>query len=94
MCVGRAEDEIVLNDEGGDPEIVCRDGGTFLTQLQVEVRVVMRRLIVRQQDRDAGTVEEAPEIGRVDRGFIACGKAGAQFPPARREASGCAGRCG
>ena len=48
MRVGRAEDGVVLDDEGGNPKIVGGNGRAFLPQLQIKLRVVMRGLFVRQ----------------------------------------------
>jgi hypothetical protein len=52
--ISGAKDEVVLNDEGRDPEVVRWDGGSLLAKLQVELRVVIRHPLARsrrQRDR-------------------------------------------
>lgn len=65
MGVGGAEDEIVLEDQSGDPEVVGRDGGTLVPKLEVELSVVMRGLLVGQEDGNPGAVDESLQIGGV-----------------------------
>ena len=79
MGIRRTEDGAVLNDESGDPEVVRGNGGAFLPELQIELGVLMRRLFVRQQDGNAGTLEKSLEIGRVGRSAVARGKTRAEF---------------
>ncbi len=51
VAVGGAQYKIVLHDQSGDPEIVGRNGSALATQLKVQLRVVVRGLLVRQQYR-------------------------------------------
>ena len=60
MCVGRAEDQAVLNDEGGDPEVVRRDRASLPLQIAVQSGVVMRCLFIRQQQADLRLPQEFP----------------------------------
>lgn len=48
MGVGGAADEVMLDDKGGEPEIVRRDCGAFVAPLEVEFRLVMGGLLIGQ----------------------------------------------
>ncbi|HUF60957.1 MAG TPA: hypothetical protein VMN36_02685 [Verrucomicrobiales bacterium] len=62
MGIRGAKDEIMLNDEGGNPQIVRWYGHTLFPKLEVELRIVMRCLFIRQEDGGAWAVQESPEI--------------------------------
>jgi hypothetical protein len=46
MAVGRAKEEVVLDSEGGDPEVVGWKAGAFGAKLEEELGIVMRGLLV------------------------------------------------
>lgn len=46
VAIAVAEDEVVLQHQGGDPQIVGRYRRSLAPQLPKESRVVMRRLVV------------------------------------------------
>ena len=79
MCVAGKKDKRILQDEGGDPQIVRRDGGTLLTQLPVNGGVMMRRLLVGIEHADTGLQEKSAQDGFVARSLAAHGKSGTQF---------------
>ncbi len=60
--VASEEREMVLDDEGGDPEVVRGDRGALSAQLMEEPSVVMCGLFIGEQYVDAGAVEEADEV--------------------------------
>ena len=79
VTIGRAENQGKLNRQGCDPQVIRRYGRSLVAELQIELRIVVRRLFVRQQDGNAGTVQEPMKVGvirRFVRRIIAPGKAG------------------
>jgi hypothetical protein len=78
--VRRAENEVVLDDERGDPEIVGRDGGRFATELKVKLRVVMSGLLIGKKNGNAWAVKETLEVSGIGGSLIAGGETGSQFP--------------
>jgi hypothetical protein len=70
---------MVLNDESGNPEVVCRDGDSFFPEMEIELRVMMRGLIVGQENGDARAIEEALKISGIGRFLIPGGEPGAEF---------------
>jgi len=77
MGIGSAEHEMMLNRERGYPEIICGDGDGPFAEQKIDLRVMMRGLLVRQKHRYAGTIEEPLEIGSVYRLLVAGCKTGA-----------------
>ena len=50
MPVPGAKDQIVLRDQGGDPKVICRNGGSLFSELEEHPRVMMCGLFVGQED--------------------------------------------
>ena len=65
VTVGGAQYQVVLHDQSSDPKIVGRYGGALATQLRVQLRVVVRGLLVRQQYRHPWTRQKTLQVGRV-----------------------------
>src|SRR6266540_3420279 len=59
VAVAGAEPEIVLQGQGGDPEVVGRDRRALAAELTEDGRVLVGRLIVGEQDGDTGFRQEA-----------------------------------
>jgi hypothetical protein len=76
VAVAGAEQEVVLEDEGGDPQVVGGNGRSLAPELAEDRGVVMGRLFVGENDANAGLHQETPQ-----RAFVL----GAAF--AEREAS-------
>lgn len=49
MVVAGVENQVVLQDQGGNPDIIGRDWRPLLAQLAIEPRVVVSRLVVGEQ---------------------------------------------
>jgi hypothetical protein len=56
--VAGKQDEIVLNGQGRDPNVVCRDGGALLPELEEEAGEVMGGLLVGPQDPHPRPIQE------------------------------------
>ena len=61
MAIAREEHEIVLQDERRDPEVVGRYRSALSSKLPVDGGMVMRGLIVGEQDQDPVLAEEGPQ---------------------------------
>lgn len=79
MTVSRVQDHVVLEDEGGDPHVVRGDGLALAAELAEHGSEVMGRGLVRDQDGDTGTPEEAAERALVLRSPPPDAEAGAQL---------------
>src|SRR6185312_806115 len=73
------QNQRVLQDQCGDPHIVCRNGRPLLAQLPVNSGVMMSRLLVRIEHPDTRLQQETAEDRFVVRTLVADGEAGAQF---------------
>ncbi len=63
MHTAVAQAQRVLQHEGGNPHIVCRDGGTLLTQLPVDGGVMVGGLFIGVQHTYAGHHQKAAQNG-------------------------------
>lgn len=81
--IGTAQFEAVLHRHGGNPQIIRRDGGALLAKLQEDARVMPDGCLVRPEHGNAWAGKKLPKSGQVLRLTMACGKTGAQFPPAQ-----------
>ena len=79
VTIRSTENEGMLQSERRDPEVVRRYGRALAAELMMQPRVVVRRLLVGQQDGDAWTAQEALEVGCVDRFLIAGRESGAKL---------------
>ena len=77
--IGTAQLDPVLNRERGDPEIVRRNGGTLLAELQKNSGVVFGGQVVREENTDARTRQKLSQRSQILRLPISRGKSGAQF---------------
>jgi hypothetical protein len=59
MSIARAEDQAVLDGQGGNPKVIGWDGDPLPPELQVDLRVMVGGLLIRQEHGDAGTVKES-----------------------------------
>jgi hypothetical protein len=69
----------MLQDKSRDPHIVRRDAGSLLAELPVDVRVMMRCLVVGIENPNSGILKESPQHSFVTRSLTAHGKSAPQF---------------
>ena len=65
VSVEGVESEAVLQRQRSDPDVVDRDRGTLAHQLELQLSVEVRGLLVAAKNADAGGVEELRERGLV-----------------------------
>jgi hypothetical protein len=75
--VAGTQDEVVLQHQSGDPQIIGRDRRPLPAQLAKDRSVVMRRLVVREQDGHPRLPEEAAQHALVFGSTRADGETGA-----------------
>src|ERR1700722_12176688 len=69
----------MLQDQGRDPHIVCRDRSALLAQLPVDGAIVMRGLFIGIEHSRAGRQKKMAEDSLIFWSLSANGKSGAQF---------------
>ena len=79
MPIGSAEDQVVLDDQGRDPEVVRRNGRALPAELEMELGIVVRRPFIGQEDGNPGTAQEPLQVGGIGRFPISGRKAGAKL---------------
>jgi hypothetical protein len=61
VAVSAEKQQIVLDDERGDPEVVRGNGRPLASQLVPQTGVLVRCVFIRPQNTDAGTIEKSSE---------------------------------
>ena len=79
MAIRRAQDQVLLDNQGGDPEIVRGYANALVPELKMQLGMVMCRLLIGQQDRHPWAGQKPLQVGRVAGLSVACGETGAQF---------------
>lgn len=79
MRVAGEEDERMLQNKRRDPHIVGGDWGALFAELPVDVRVVVRGLLVGIDNPDTRLEKESAQDGFIAWSLAAHGKPGTQF---------------
>jgi len=61
MFVARVEHEIVLHDDGGDPDVVRRNGRPLTPELPIKIGVMKSRLVVGEENLDVVFQQKPPQ---------------------------------
>lgn len=80
MHVARAQHQRMLQDKGRNPHIVGGDWCSLLSELPINISVMMRCLLIGIKDADV-RLEQQPSQSSFIAGFLRpCGKSSAKFP--------------
>ena len=74
--IARVQGESMLQDEGSDPNVVCRVGGALLAKLTVKRGVLLGCLIVGEKGMHLGLGEKQTQHSLVFGSSLAYGKTG------------------
>jgi hypothetical protein len=79
VMIPSVQHEVVLQNEGGEPHVIRWDGGPLFPELAKQRTVVMRRLLIGKERRDAFLQKERSQDVFVPLLPVSIGEAGAQL---------------
>src|ERR1043166_514730 len=79
MPVAGMQNQVMLQDERGDPDVVGWDRRSLDSKLLIKIRVVMGRLVIGEEDFDSHGEEEVPQRSLVLRLLPSADKAGPEL---------------